>query len=53
VQNKGIFQLKIARTGKLMKDKITEKIHASTPHGRDKRERGADMDVEVEGQSRL
>ena len=29
-QNKGIFQLKIARTGKLMKDKIEAKLHSAT-----------------------
>jgi hypothetical protein len=48
-QHKGIFQLKIVRTGQLVKDKIEAKVRASN---RDRR-RGTDMDVEHEGLSSL
>lgn len=54
--NRGIFQLKLARTGKFMKDKIGDKVRnnkiaghvgiASRPHGHD-------VEVEHEGQSSL
>jgi hypothetical protein len=56
VQNKGIFQLKIARTGKFVKDKIAAKMYsgASGASGKlDRRPRGADMDVEHEGTSKI
>jgi hypothetical protein len=55
-QNKGIFQLKIARTGKFVKDKIAAKVYAgaSGASGKlDRRPRGADMDVEHEGTSKI
>ena len=56
VQNKGIFQLKIARTGKFVKDKLAAKMYsgASGASGKlDRRPRGADMDVEHEGTSKI
>jgi len=56
IQNKGIFQLKIARTGKFVKDKLAAKMYsgASGAGGKlDRRPRGADMDVEHEGTSRI
>jgi len=56
IQNKGIFQLKIARTGKFVKDKLAAKMYsgASGAGGKlDRRPRGADMDVEHEGTSKI
>ena len=49
-QNKGIFQVKIARTGKFMKDRLEAKFLNATTK---RRQRGADLDVELEGQSSL
>jgi hypothetical protein len=49
-QHKGIFQLKVARTGKFVKDMVEAKLYARAS---DRRVRGADLDVEQEGQSRL
>ncbi|WVQ84921.1 hypothetical protein IAT38_007084 [Cryptococcus sp. DSM 104549] len=57
-RHKGIFQLKIARTGRFMKDKLGAKVHNAT-NGRtsgsvgDGRVRGSDLEVEREGLSRL
>jgi hypothetical protein len=55
LQNKGIFQLKIARTGKFVKDKLAAKIYARThaSNNMDRRSRGTDMHVEYEGTSRI
>ena len=50
MQNKGIFQLKIARTGKFVKDQIEAKLYA---RAKDRRVRGQDLSVESEGQSKL
>ncbi|ORY26686.1 hypothetical protein BCR39DRAFT_540429 [Naematelia encephala] len=50
--NKGIFQLKIARTGKFVKDKLEAKLYSSKV-GRQSRGRGQDVEVEHEGQSSL
>jgi hypothetical protein len=50
LQHRGIFQLKIARTGRFVKDKIEAKMYARS---NERRMRGADLDVEYEGQSRL
>jgi hypothetical protein len=54
-QNKGIFQLKIARTGKFVKDKIESKFlsGAAVVGAKDRRSRGADIEVEQEGTSRI
>jgi hypothetical protein len=49
-QNKGIFQLKIARTGKFVKDTIEAKLYA---RANDRRVRGQDVRVEHEGQSKI
>lgn len=55
IQNKGIFQLKIARTGKFVADKIAAKVYARrhANNNMDRRPRGSDMHVEHEGTSRL
>lgn len=54
MQNRGIFQLKLARTGKYVKDKIEQKALAATQGTKlEHRPHGADMEVEHEGQSRL
>ncbi|ORX40705.1 hypothetical protein BD324DRAFT_647623 [Kockovaella imperatae] len=49
-RNKGIFQLKIARTGKYVIDKLQAKAYSKKDI---RRERGADLNVEHEGQSSL
>ncbi|KAL1409964.1 hypothetical protein Q8F55_003963 [Vanrija albida] len=52
--NRGLFQLKIARTGKLVKDKIEAKLLSSAEKTKqDRRPRGMDLEVEKEGQSRF
>lgn len=48
-QHKGIFQLKIVRTGQFVKDKLEAKVRSKNAE----RRRGADLDVEHEGQSAL
>ncbi|EIW72275.1 hypothetical protein TREMEDRAFT_70665 [Tremella mesenterica DSM 1558] len=50
-KHKGIFQLKIARTGKLVADKISASVRSSGD--KDSRPRGTDVVVEKEGTSRL
>ncbi|KAK8853111.1 hypothetical protein IAR55_003812 [Kwoniella newhampshirensis] len=54
-RHKGIFQLKIARTGRYVKDKIGAKIYTATNGGggSDARPRGADMEIEREGTSKI
>ena len=49
-QNKGVFQLKIARTGKYVVDKLQAKAYSKKDL---RRQRGTDLDVEYEGQSHL
>lgn len=50
--NKGIFQLKLARTGKFVKDKVEAKLLSSSVGTKvDARPRGMDLEVEHEGQS--
>ena len=48
-QNKGIFQLKIARTSKFVVDKLQAKMSDK----KERRPRGGNLDVEREGQSGL
>ncbi|WWD19525.1 hypothetical protein CI109_103986 [Kwoniella shandongensis] len=54
-RHRGIFQLKIARTGRYVKDKIGAKIHsaANSGGGSDGRPRGTDWEVEREGTSKI
>jgi hypothetical protein len=52
-QNRGIFQLKLARTGKFVKDKVEAKLLSASAGGVDRRPRGMDLEVEHEGQSKL
>lgn len=58
-RHKGLFQLKIARTGKFVKDKLSATMHNATNHGSSSvhegygRRRGADLEVEKEGLSKL
>lgn len=56
-QNRGIFQLKLARTGKFVKDKLENKVKNSrvAGHGGNLagRPHGHDVEVEKEGQSSL
>jgi hypothetical protein len=56
-QQKGIFQLKVVRTSKFVKDKLQEKILSTKlAVGGDldkRRPRGNDMEIEKEGQSTL
>ncbi|KIR34026.1 C2 domain-containing protein [Cryptococcus deuterogattii MMRL2647] len=58
-QHKGLFQLKIARTGKFVKDKLSAKVYNAANHGNSGvqegygRTRGADLEVEKEGLSKL
>nr|XP_019010216.1 uncharacterized protein I206_04684 [Kwoniella pini CBS 10737]OCF48997.1 hypothetical protein I206_04684 [Kwoniella pini CBS 10737] len=55
-RHKGIFQLKIARTGRYMKDKISAKVYSAAHSGGNKdqsRPRGTDLEVEREGISNL
>lgn len=56
-QQKGVFQLKIVRTSKFVKDKMQEKLlNAKLSVGGDldkRRPRGDDMEIEKEGQSTL
>nr|XP_019044279.1 hypothetical protein I302_07563 [Kwoniella bestiolae CBS 10118]OCF23209.1 hypothetical protein I302_07563 [Kwoniella bestiolae CBS 10118] len=55
-RHKGIFQLKIARTGRYVKDKLSSKVYSAAHSGGNKdqsRNRGADTEVEREGISNL
>ncbi|KAL7418323.1 hypothetical protein Q5752_006781 [Cryptotrichosporon argae] len=55
-KNRGIFQLKIARTGRFVADKLAAKYHATAgagSHKLDGRARGGDVEVEHEGQSHM
>lgn len=51
-RNRGIFQLKLARTGKYVKDQLETKLLSSS-NGMDRRPHGTDLEVEHEGQSKL
>ncbi|CAK9786018.1 hypothetical protein CC85DRAFT_285706 [Cutaneotrichosporon oleaginosum] len=51
--NKGIFQLKIARTGKFVKDKVQARVLSTTGTNLSQRPHGADVHVEKEGVSKL
>jgi hypothetical protein len=52
--NKGIFQLKIARTGKFVKDKVQARVLSTTGNANlAQRPHGADIHVEQEGVSKL
>ncbi|BEJ11357.1 hypothetical protein CspHIS471_0107790 [Cutaneotrichosporon sp. HIS471] len=52
--NKGIFQLKIARTGKFVKDKVQARVLSTTRKTNlAQRPHGADVHVEEEGVSKL
>ncbi|WVR07786.1 hypothetical protein IAU60_004829 [Kwoniella sp. DSM 27419] len=54
-RHKGVFQLKIARTGRFVKDILGAKVHsaANSGGGKDGRPRGSDMTVEKEGISHV
>ncbi|OCF61231.1 hypothetical protein L486_00877 [Kwoniella mangroviensis CBS 10435] len=55
-RHKGIFQLKIARTGRYVKDKFSSKVYSAAHSGGNKdqsRSRGADLEVEREGISKM
>lgn len=53
-RNKGIFQLKLARTGKFVKDKVQARVLSTTGSANlAHRPHGADIEVEHEGQSKL
>lgn len=53
-KNRGIFQLKVARTGKYVKDKLESKVIAAAQGTKlQHRPHGMDLEVEKEGQSRL
>ncbi|OCF32225.1 hypothetical protein I316_06139 [Kwoniella heveanensis BCC8398] len=56
-RHKGVFQLKIARTGRFVKDKIGAKLYSAANNGNgnksDGRYRGSDLAVEKEGISRM
>ncbi|WWD03589.1 hypothetical protein V865_001643 [Kwoniella europaea PYCC6329] len=55
-RHKGIFQLKIARTGRYVKDKLSSKVYSAAHSGGNKdqsRSRGADLEVEREGISKM
>nr|XP_018261000.1 uncharacterized protein I303_06717 [Kwoniella dejecticola CBS 10117]OBR83158.1 hypothetical protein I303_06717 [Kwoniella dejecticola CBS 10117] len=55
-RHKGIFQLKIARTGRYVKDKLSAKVYSAAHSGGNKdqgRARGTDLEVEREGISNL
>ncbi|WWC91590.1 uncharacterized protein L201_006536 [Kwoniella dendrophila CBS 6074] len=55
-RHKGIFQLKIARTGRYVKDKLSAKVYAAAHSGGNKdqsRNRGTDLEVEREGISKM
>jgi hypothetical protein len=52
-KNRGIFQLKLVRTGKLVKDKAHAKILSSTTGRLDRRSRGMNHEVEHESQSKF